>query len=110
MAFSRLTLTAQLEILAVPAEATWRLCAPLNPFLPGWRKLAARGQLATTTWPETADAWLSGPAYARRFAKIARSASGQAPADGAANAAQEQFIRMKVASENLFPLLWANDT
>jgi len=110
VAFSRLTLTAQLEILAVPAEASWRLCAPLNPFLPGWRKLAARGQLATTTWPETADAWLSGPAYARRFAQIARNVPGKAPAVGAACAAQEQFIRVKVASENLFPLLWAKDT
>ena len=110
MAFSRLTLTAQLEVLAVPAEASWRLCAPLNPFLPGWRKLAARGQLATTPWPETADAWLSGAAYAKRFATITRGSPAKAPAGGAARAAQEQFIRMKVASENLFPLLWARDT
>jgi len=110
VAFSRLTLTAQLEILAVPAEASWRLCAPLNPFLAGWRKLVARGQLATTPWPETADAWLSGTAYARQFAKIVRNAPSQAPTAGSACATQKRFMRMKFASENLFPLLWAKES
>ncbi len=110
VAFSRLTLTAQLEVLTCAAEASWKLCAPLNPFLPGWRKLAARGHLETTRWPETADAWLSGESYARRFVKIAASTPRKKPAETAAEMVQESFIRMKLASENLFPLLWAKDS
>jgi glycosyltransferase involved in cell wall biosynthesis len=39
--FSRLTLTAQLEILAQPARESWERCAPLNPFLGPWRERAA---------------------------------------------------------------------
>lgn len=110
VAFSRLSLTAQLEVLAIPAEASWRLCAPLNPFLRGWRKLAARGHLGATRWPDKADAWLSGPAYARRFAKTVRDSARRGPDGAAALATQERFVRTKLAAENLFPLLWAKDS
>jgi len=68
--FSRLTLTAQIEVLAQSVQDSWERCAPLNPFLVGWRRQAARGTLGLTPWPRTAERWLSGPAYAQRFKKI----------------------------------------
>jgi hypothetical protein len=69
--FSRLTLVAQLEVLAQSPADSWSACAPLNPFLGGWRKRAAMGKLKLTPWPRGADGWLSGLAYARGFARIA---------------------------------------
>ena len=65
--FSRLTLAAQLEVLAHPAHETWAACLPLNPFLETWRQRAAAGKLRVTPWPRTAKGWLGGEAYARRF-------------------------------------------
>jgi len=35
--FSRLTFTAQLEVLARLPEGLWRACLPRNLFPPGWR-------------------------------------------------------------------------
>lgn len=67
IAFSRLTLTAQLEVLARPARETWAACLPLNPFLETWRQRAAAGNLRVTPWPRTANRWLGGAAYARRL-------------------------------------------
>jgi len=71
--FSRLTLTAQIEVLAQPVQDSWECCAPLNPFLVGWRRQAGLGMLGVTPWPRTAERWLSGPAWAKRFKKIVES-------------------------------------
>ena len=110
VAFSRLTLTAQLEVLAQPPAHSWDLCAPLNPFLSIWRRRAAAGRLQLTSWPRTASRWLSGPSYARRFERIAlRMPRVPTPAKSAV-AAQEEFIRERLGSEYLFPLLWPWDT
>lgn len=65
--FSRLTLAAQLEVLAHPAHETWTACVPMNPFLAAWRQRAAAKKLRLTPWPRTAKGWLSGAAYAQRF-------------------------------------------
>lgn len=108
--FSRLTLTAQLEVLAQPAERSWKLSAPLNSFLVQWRKRAAVGRLQRTPWPRQAARWLSGRAYARRFAQILRQ-SAPTPASAAAGlAAQGQFIHERLEARNLFPLLWSRDS
>jgi hypothetical protein len=108
--FSRLTLSAQLEVLAQPARHSWKRCAPLNPFLAVWRKRAAEQRLQVTPWPRRAAQWLSGPAYARRFADIiGRPPSGKPTADNGL-AAQEQFIREKLDAEHLFPLLWSRES
>jgi len=105
--FSRLTLTAQLEVLRHPPAISWRRCAPLNPFLTAWRDRAARGTLGVTRWPRGADAWLGGAAYAGRFARLlaAGSPGGMRPAAG--RAAQEEFIHQKLRSGNLYPLTWS---
>jgi hypothetical protein len=108
--FSRLTLTAQLAVLAQPVERSWNLCAPLNPHLPAWRERAQAGDLQPASWPKAADRWLNGEAYARKFARVLgakpRAKSGPRPAESA----QAEFIRRKLKSENLFPLLWARQT
>ncbi|HKS35807.1 MAG TPA: glycosyltransferase, partial [Verrucomicrobiae bacterium] len=108
--FSRLTLSAQIEVLARPVRESWELCEPLNPFLALWKKRAASRRLKTTPWPRTAGNWLDGRAYARRFHQIVRGASRTPLAPDAAAAAQEDFIREKLGAEHLFPLLWSRDT
>ncbi len=108
--FSRLTLTAQLEVLAKPAGDSWRLCAALNPFLERWRNLAEQVKLHPTVWPERADAWLSGPAYARKFGRIIEVGGIKPAQRNAPSAAQAELARLKLASENLYPLLWHTRT
>jgi glycosyltransferase involved in cell wall biosynthesis len=104
--FSRLTLTAQLEVLAQPVEQSWTQCAVHNPFLKTWRKRAAAGQLRVSPWPRLAARWLSGRAYARRFLELVPSIDADQPKKSAGQAAQAQFIRQKLRAENLYPLLW----
>jgi glycosyltransferase involved in cell wall biosynthesis len=104
--FSRLTLTAQLEVLAQPLEQSWARCAGLNPFLRTWRQRAGAGRWGTSAWPPTAARWLSGPAYARRFLSFAPPRCLRRPRPGASHAAQAEFLRRKLRGENLYPLLW----
>jgi len=108
--FSRLTLTAQLEVLAQPVEHSWGVCAPLNRFLDVWKKRASNGRLRTTVWPEKSSRWLSGPAYARRFAEIVQRPTSAALDPAAGRAAQAQFIHERLDTQNLFPLLWSRDS
>ncbi len=112
--FSRLTLTAQLEVLAWPPAQSWDLCAPLNPFLPRWRRRAAAGRLGVSEWPRRAGRWLSGRAYAERFARLAfgRTNASRLPRLKAnpAVALQNAFIRDRLQPDHLFPLLWNSCT
>lgn len=105
--FSRLTLTAQLEILALPRQKVWDLCAPLNGFLAEWRELAERGHLVETAWPAGADRWLSAKAYAARWAQGVEQPADEGPSAADASAAQRDFIRWKLGADYLYPLLWA---
>jgi glycosyltransferase involved in cell wall biosynthesis len=108
--FSRLTLTAQLEVLARPARESWVMCAPLNPFLEDWRCRAATGQLRVTPWPREANRWLGGEAYARRFfAALAAKSKPVGPAFSPMKI-QAEFIENKLATHNLYPLLWRTRT
>ena len=103
--FSRLSLTAQLEVLGRPTSESWSLCAPINPFLRTWKKRASAGTLRVTAWPRGAEKWLGGPAYAERFGEIFLPPGHGRAAD--ARAAQEDFLRDRLKSASLFPLLWA---
>jgi glycosyltransferase involved in cell wall biosynthesis len=104
--FSRLTLTAQLEVLAQPVDQSWERCLPLNPFLKNWREQAAAGQLKPSPWPRSANRWLGGQAYARKLLDLVPRWGGHAPNPGASQAAQTAFFRLKLRSENLYPILW----
>ncbi len=107
---SRLTFSAQLEVLAQPTELSWKLCVPLNRFLPLWKERAQKGKMGLTDWPEKADRWISGPAYARRFWGSLRGRAKAQTKLALAEEIQTAFIREKLASDNLFPLLWASES
>jgi glycosyltransferase involved in cell wall biosynthesis len=108
--FSRLTLTAQLEVLSRPFAESWRLCAPLNPFLRVWRRRAAAGRLQSSAWPRLANRWLRGAEYARRFHALARAQFPGPIPRGAASAAQRELLRSRLSRKYLYPLLWSVDT
>jgi glycosyltransferase involved in cell wall biosynthesis len=103
--FSRLTLTAQLEVLAHAPEKSWNLCAPFNLFLSGWRERAKRCALRVTPWPRNASHLLGERACARRFGAILARRPASTPA-GASLAAQQEFIRRTLHGMNLYPLTW----
>ena len=108
--FSRLTFTAQLEVLAQPVERSRERCAPLNPFLTTWRERAVAGQLQTSPWPRSAARWLGGRAYVRRFLALVPPLLSKAPPAGASRRAQAEFLRKKLRAEYLYPLLWNSRT
>ena len=110
VSFSRLTLTAQLDVLSQPADQSWERCAPLNPFLKVWRRRATAGHLLTSPWPRSAARWLGGHAYARRFLELVPTLLSKSPRAGASQSAQAEFLRRKLRAENLYPLLWNSRT
>jgi glycosyltransferase involved in cell wall biosynthesis len=108
--FSRLTLTAQLEVLAQPVDQSWERCGALNPFLLKWRERAIAGCLETSPWPRSAARWLGGRAYAKRFVDLVPPLLSRAPRAGASQAAQAEFLRKKLRAENIYPILWNSRT
>ena len=109
VAFSRLTLAGQLDVLACPPDESWATCQSLNPFLATWRRRAADGALRVTPWPRQADRCLGGGGYARRLhAAVAATQAG----DGGTSALEVQtdFMRNRLAAPNLHPLLWKTFT
>ena len=108
--FSRLTLTAQLEVLRWPAEESWAACAALNPSLRAWRGRAADRRLQPSAWPDSAEAWLGGETYGRRFVELLQRRPRHAPEPRAAVEIQQDFLRSKLDSEHQFPLLWRSET
>jgi glycosyltransferase involved in cell wall biosynthesis len=105
--FSRLTLTAQLEVLARPAAESWAQGARHNPWLAAWRERAATGGLRPSDWPAGATRRLDGAAYARRFRRLLRVPPSAVPAPEAGVQAMDQFIRDKLTGDNQYPLLWS---
>jgi len=106
--FSRLTLSAQLEVLAKPARDSWKIGARLNPFLERWRTAVAMGTLKPSEGLESAQIALSGEVYAQRLAEIVARPVEQTPKK--IGALQNEFIRTRLAPENLYPLLWAAES
>ena len=103
VSFSRLTLAAQLETLAHPAEDSWRLCSPLNPFLRLWRRRAARAELRVTPWPADREKRFGPAAYAEQLLKLPDPCASSNRSD--ARAAQREFLRDRLKSSAWFPLL-----
>ena len=110
VAFSRLTLTAQLEVLAQPTGESWAACEPLNPFLTTWRGRSQAGMLQISPWPRQAQAWLSGRAYAQKFYH-ALATLARAPRPGwQPPQLQADFIGRRLDARNLHPILWSKDS
>lgn len=110
VAFSALTLTAQLEVLSAPADVSWDACVAFNPFLETWRRRAGAGQLQTTAWPRTADRWLAPRAYAARFSRLLRARVSAELAADTAMTVQREFLVKTLAVAHRHPLLWQSDT
>jgi glycosyltransferase involved in cell wall biosynthesis len=108
--FSRLTLTAQIEVLTQPVERSWKICQTLNPFLHKWTQEISKDCLQTSAWPSSANDFLSGPSYAKRLAAIFSSNNVVRKPAGNAKIVQDRFIRQRLQMSNLFPLLWAEAT
>jgi hypothetical protein len=107
VAFSRLTLTAQLEVLARPADESWSACASLNPFLENWRQRAQKGALQVSPWPRQARTWLSGHAYAHRFYQaLAALPRLRSRPDWQPARVQADLLDRRLDSNNLYPILW----
>jgi hypothetical protein len=109
VAFSRLTFTAQLEVLAHSTEESWKLCSRLNPFLHSWRRRAASGTLVASRWPPGAAKWLSGPAYGKRIMDLIADDPRPSVDSEASTRAQDEFIHVKLDGKNQYPLLWASE-
>ena len=108
--FSRLSLTAQLEVLTIPVEKSWEKCARWNPLLRRWKLLAGKDELEITRWPASTEPFLGGSAYAQRFAKLAKAKPREVPLADNTLTAQQTFIRTKLQSAQLFPLLCTRDS
>jgi hypothetical protein len=106
--FSRLTLAAQMEVLAHPPQQTWAACLPLNPFLETWRQRAAAQKLRLTPWPRAAEGWLGGTAYAQRFFAALKMKALSYPPIFSSEKLQSEFISTKLDTRNLYPLLWSS--
>lgn len=109
--FCRLTLQGQLEVLAHDVQASWQRCAPLNPFLNVWRRRAREHRLRPSSWPTRADEWLSGAAYARRFFGLtSQPLPSQPQPEEIGVRAQAWFMRKRLDTHHLFPLLWSRQS
>ena len=98
VAFSRLTLEGQLEVLSHAASESWKRSAKWNPKL-----IAMAGApLKATLWPtRNKDA---GESYASKFLKILHSMPDVAT-DGDPVGAQWQIARVALNESECFPLL-----
>lgn len=103
--FSRLTLTAQLEVLRHPPEDSWEACKTWNPLLRRWIPLAGKGQLKVTEWPRTADARIGGAAYARHFHQTLHDLPDGSVSSETAGRVQKDFLIQRLGRDFLYPIL-----
>lgn len=108
--FSQLSLSAQMEVLAWPAESSWTSCAPLNPFLVRWRRLAIAGRLVATPWPRRAELAQGSAAFARAFSQLLARVVAETHRHPRDAETQTHFLRERLAPDVLYPLLLATDT
>jgi hypothetical protein len=106
--FSRLTLTAQLEVLSQPPERSWAASLPHNPWLKRWRTAAAKGKLRPCRLERKTEAALDPDTLAPKFWSLVNAAAVSSAADPAKTL--QDFARMKLASDNLYPLTWSPES
>ncbi|HEY5812827.1 MAG TPA: glycosyltransferase, partial [Terrimicrobiaceae bacterium] len=107
--FSRLTLTGQLEILAIAPEKSWAACTGRNPFLQDWRNLAQTGGLEPMKWPKRAEEAVGGGAYATRFWNAVGDISRRPLAARAVERAQHDSIAQRLKASFLYPILFGEE-
>lgn len=104
VAFGRLTLDAQLELLSVPSDIAWKSCASLNPALCQISGRMQSNAMAPDEIPSALIARLSVEKYAESFWSLAQSA--EVHCDLTPGAMQRSMLAGRLRSECLFPLLW----
>jgi glycosyltransferase involved in cell wall biosynthesis len=107
--FSRLTLSGQLEILAIAPEKSWEACRELNPLLQHWQDLAQSGRLQAMQWPKRAEAIIGGKAYAARFWKSVAEISRRPLGVRAVERAQRDSIAQRLGTRFLYPILFGEE-
>jgi hypothetical protein len=104
--FSRLTLTGQLEVLAIPPEQSWEACAQVNPFLREWRARSETKRLEAMRWPEDADKAVGGSAYGARFWDAVANIPQRPVRARAVERAQHDSIAQRLKTNFLYPILF----
>jgi glycosyl transferase family 1 len=107
--FSRLTLTAQLEVLAIAPEESWQACLPANSFLRDWRDLAQTKRLQAMRWPKKADKEVGGRAYASRFWDAVANIPQRPVRTRAVERAQRDSIAQRLKTSFLYPILFGEE-
>lgn len=110
VAFSRLTLTAQIEVLSVDPKVSLRHARHANPWLDAWFRAHPAPWRRPTAWPAGATERLSTDRYAGSLLRLARS-RGSAHAVGSntptrSQSAQESLLRARLVPDQLHPILW----
>jgi hypothetical protein len=107
--FSRLTLSGQLEVLAIAPEESWAACSEWNPFLEQWRTLAQTGRFDAMQWPERADAVIGGEAYAAQFWRAVAGIPSRPLGVHAVERAQRDSITQRLGAAFLYPILFGEE-
>jgi hypothetical protein len=107
--FSRLTLTGQLEVLAIAPEQSWEACLPVNPFLRDWRALGEAKRLEAMRWPKDADKGVGGRAYACRFWDAVANIPHRPVRARAVERAQRDSIAQRLKTNFLYPILFGQE-
>ncbi len=106
--FSRLSFAAQEEILARPAADMDSILSTLNPELADLRKCA--GEFPPSTLDASGSETLSPARFAENFRAAVQSASSSSPIPPEAPLrALRAFLQDRLASQNLYPLLFSTD-
>jgi glycosyltransferase involved in cell wall biosynthesis len=107
--FSRLTLSGQLEVLAITPEESWLACKEENPFLQQWRTRAQTGGLKAMRWPESAEAVVGEEAYAAKFWQTVAEIPEHPLSVRAVERAQRDSIAQRLGTQFLYPLLFGEE-
>jgi hypothetical protein len=107
--FSRLTLTGQLEVLAIAPEESWAACMHGNPFLQAWRALAQTERLEPMQWPKHAEEAVGGTAYADRFWNAVADISNRPLGARVVERAQRDSIAQRLKANFLYPILFGEE-
>jgi len=103
--FSRLTLDAQLEILALPIEESWAACRDLNPYLVTWRSLAAKGQFEVAPWPTEKNSLLASKVMIGHWRRAVLQSRRRAADPKVVADLQNKLINRSLNGKLQFPVL-----
>ena len=107
--FSRLTLSGQLEVLAIAPADSWAACHAWNPFLKNWRRLTQAGRLDAMQWPEGAEAVIGGGAYAGQFWRAVAGIPSRPLGARPVERAQHDSIAQRLGASFLYPILFGEE-